>query len=240
MTSKHTNTARPRGSWSKILLFPLALLLLSAAPAHAQSANCVGTYGGVLDGNVQPTGPSTLLIDGACTIKNYPASNPYMWNISWSGTNDTLLVIDNVVFNGNMACDSHEHGDFVWFVNGSLTRAHILKCSNLFTPVDKIDKKNPPGPPFVSIGVPFTYTLTFPQLVSATTGAVINPNGSNTEVDQVTVTDNLNDTGVSLNYVNSSAAWRAAALRCLSQSRTQAGCSPSAVSPRSQPGNRSC
>src|SRR5215471_7026304 len=208
MTSKHTNTARPRGSWSKILLFPLALLLLSAAPAHAQSANCVGTYGGVLDGNVQPTGPSTLLIDGACTIKNYPASNPYMWNISWSGTNDTLLVIDNVVFNGNMACDSHEHGDFVWFVNGSLTRAHILKCANLFTPVDKIDKENPPGPPFVSIGVPFTYTLTFPEQVNALTGAVINPNGSNVEVDQVSITDNLNATGVSLSYVSSSATWK--------------------------------
>src|SRR5215469_16608385 len=208
MTSKHTNTARPRGSWSKILLFPLALLLLSAAPAQAQSANCVGTYGGVLDGNVQPTGPSTLLIDGACTIKNYPASNPYTWNISWSGTNDTLLIIDNVVFNGNMACDSHEHGDFVWFVNGSLTRAHILKCANLFTPVDKIDKENPPGPPFASIGVPFTYTLTFPQLVNSTTGIVIDPNGSNVAVDQVTVTDDLNANGVSLNYVKSSAAWR--------------------------------
>jgi uncharacterized repeat protein (TIGR01451 family) len=208
MTSKHTNNARPRGSWIKILLFPFALLLLTAVPAHAQSANCVGTYGGVLDGNVQPTGPSTLLIDGACTIKNYPATNPYTWNVSWSGTNDTLLIIDNVIFNGNMACDSHEHGDFVWFVNGSLTRAHILKCANLFTPVDKIDKENPPGPPFVSIGVPFTYTLTFPQLVNATTGTVIDPNGSNVDVDQVTVTDDLNATGVSLSYVKSSAAWK--------------------------------
>src|SRR5215472_2899918 len=208
MTSSDTNNSRLRGSWIKILLFPFALLLLTAVPAHAQSANCVGTYGGVLDGNVQPTGPSTLLIDGACTIKNYPASNPYTWNISWSGTNNTLLIFDNVVFNGNMSCDSHEHGDFVWFVNGSLTRAHILKCSNLFTPVDKIDKKNPPGPPFVSIGVPFTYTLTFPQLVSATTGAVINPNGSNVEVDDVAVTDNLNATGVSLSYVSSSATWK--------------------------------
>ncbi|HEX8808400.1 MAG TPA: SdrD B-like domain-containing protein, partial [Xanthobacteraceae bacterium] len=108
----------------------------------------------------------------------------------------------------NMSCDSHEHGDFVWFVNGSITRAHILKCANLFVPVDKIDKANPPGPPFVSIGVPFTYTLTFPQLADGVTGAVVNPNGSNTEVDQVTITDNLNATGVSLSYVSSSAAWK--------------------------------
>src|SRR5262245_43038801 len=192
-----------------ILLLGLALLLLGGVrPAHAQSSNCVGDFGGVLDGNVHPKPPNLLQIDGACTIRNYPASNPYTGSISWLSTNNTLLVFDNVVFNGNMSCDSHEHGDFVWFVNGSITRAHILKCANLFVPVDKIDKQNPPGPPFVSIGVPFTYTLTFPELVSATTGAVVNPNGSNVEVDQVTVTDNLNATGVSLSYVSSSAAWK--------------------------------
>src|SRR5262249_4462871 len=100
------------------------------------------------------------------------------------------------------------HGNFIWFVNGSITRSHILRCANLFVPVDKIDKENPPGPPFVSIGVPFTYRLTFPQLVDATTGAVVNPKGSNTEVDQVMVTDNLNATGVALSYVKSSAAWK--------------------------------
>ena len=56
--------------------------------------------------------------------------------------------------------------------------------------------------------MPFTYTLTFPQLVSALNGRVIDPNGSNVDVDQVTVTDNLNATGVSLSYVSSSAAWK--------------------------------
>src|SRR5205807_8867269 len=45
-------------------------------------------------------------------------------------------------------------------------------------------------------------------LVSATTGRVVNPNGSNQDVSQVTVTDNLNTTGVSLSYVSSSAAWK--------------------------------
>ena len=193
-----------------ILLLGVALLFLGGVrPAHAQSANCVGNYAGVLDGNVHPSPPNLLQIDGACTIENYPASNPYGGSITWLSTNNTLLIFNNVVFDGNMSCDSHEHGDFVWFVNGSVTRAHILKCANLFVPVDKIDKENPPGPPVVSIGVPFTYTLTFPQLVSATTGAVVNPNGSNTEVDQVTVTDNLNATGVSLSYVSSSATWKA-------------------------------
>jgi uncharacterized repeat protein (TIGR01451 family) len=193
-----------------ILLLGLVLLFLGGVrPAHAQSsANCVGDYGGILDGNVHPTQPSLLQIDGACTIENYPASNPYAGSISWLSTNNTLLIFNNVDFIGNMSCDSHEHDDFVWFVNGSVTRSHILKCANLFVPVDKIDKQNPPGPPFVSIGVPFTYTLTFPQLVNSLTGRVVDPNGSNVEVDQVTVTDNLNATGVSLSYVSSSAAWK--------------------------------
>jgi len=192
-----------------ILLLGVVLLFLGGVrPAHAQSANCVADFGGVVDGNAHPTPPGLLQIDGACTIRNYPASNPYTGSISWLSTNNTLLVFDNVVFNGNMSCDSHEHGDFVWFVNGSVTRAHILKCANLFVPVDKIDKQNPPGPPYVSIGVPFTYTLIFPELVSALTGAVVNPNGSNVEVDQVSVTDDLNATGVSLSYVSSSATWK--------------------------------
>ena len=209
MTSNDTNNVKPRGSWIKILLFPFALLLLSAVPARAQSVGgCVANFGGVIDGFVNPVPPSQINIDGNCTIRNFPASNPLTSNISFSGTGrGWLVVFDNVDFVGNLSCDK-SHGNFVWFVNGSTTRAHILTCANLFVPVDKIDKENPPGPPFVSIGVPFTYTLTFPQLVSATTGAVVNPNGSNVEVDQVTVTDNLNATGVSLSYVNSSAAWK--------------------------------
>src|SRR5215468_10469305 len=202
------NKVKPRGSWIKFLLFPLTLLLLSAVPAQAQSVNCPSpTNGGVIDGFVNPVPPSQINIDGNCTIQNFPASNPLTSNISFAGTGRGWLVIfNNVDFIGNMACDK-VHGNFIWFVNGSTTTLRP-SCQNLFVPVDKIDKENPPGPPFVSIGVPFTYTLTFPQLVDATTGAVVNPNGSNTEVNQVTVTDNLNATGVSLNYVNSSAAWK--------------------------------
>src|SRR5215469_1547199 len=208
MTSSNTHNARPRGSWIKILLFPLALLLLTAVPARAQSVGgCVANFGGLIDGFVNPTPPSQINIDGNCTIQNFPASNPLTSNISFTGTGRGFLVIfNNVDFIGNMSCDK-VHQNFIWFVNGSTTTLRP-SCQNLFVPVDKIDKQNPPGPPFVSIGVPFTYTLTFPQLVSATTGAVINPNGSNVEVDQVTVTDNLNATGVSLSYVNSSAAWK--------------------------------
>src|SRR6266446_6433189 len=208
MTSNDTNNVRQRGSWIRILLFAFGVLLLSAVPARAQSVGgCVANFGGVIDGFVNPVPPSQINIDGNCTIRNFPASNPLTSNISFTGTGRGWLVIfDNVAFIGNMSCDK-VHGNFIWFVNGSFT---TLKpsCQNIFVPVDKIDKENPPGPPFVSIGVPFTYTLTFPQLVSATTGAVVNPNGSNVEVDQVTVTDNLNATGVSLSYVKSNAAWK--------------------------------
>src|SRR5438132_1163488 len=188
---------------------PLRIVAVGGRPARAQSVGgCVANFGGVIDGFVNPVPPSQINIDGNCTIRNFPASNPLTSNISFTGTGRGWLVIfDNVDFTGNLSCDK-VHGNFIWFVNGSITGAHVLSCANLFVPVDKIDKENPPGPPFVSIGVPFTYTLTFPQLVSATTGAVVNPNGSNVEVDQVTVTDNLNATGVSLSYVNSSAAWK--------------------------------
>src|SRR5499425_3101583 len=209
MTSSDTNNGGVRGSWIRILLFAFGLLLLSAVPAHAQSTvNCPSQSGPVIDGFVNPIPPVNVQIDGNCTIRNFPASNPLTTNIQFYGPgNGWLLIFDNVDYIGNLSCDK-VHGNFIWFVNGSITRAHTLLCANVFVPVDKIDKKNPPGPPFVSIGVPFTYTLTFPELVSATTGAVVNPNGSNTEVDQVTVTDNLNATGVSLSYVNSSAAWK--------------------------------
>src|SRR5262252_8016729 len=203
-----TNNSRALGSWIRILLFVFATSLLSAVPARAQSVGgCVANFGGVIDGFVNPVPPSQINIDGNCTIQNFPASNPLTSNISFAGTGRGWLVIfNNVRFIGNMSCDK-VHGNFIWFVNGSTTTLRP-DCENLFVPVDKIDKENPPGPPFVSIGVPFTYTLTFPQLVNAITGVVVNPNGSNAEVDQVTVTDNLNATGVSLSYVNSSAAWK--------------------------------
>src|SRR5499433_3162484 len=208
MTPNDSNNSKPHGSWIKILLFAFALLLLSAVPAHAQSVGgCVANFGGVIDGFVNPVPPSQINIDGNCTIRNFPASNPLTSNISFTGTlRGWLVVFDNVYFTGNMSCDK-VHGNFIWFVNGSATTLRP-SCQNLLVPVDKIDKKNPPGSPFVSIGVPFTYTLTFPEQVNALTGAVINPNGSNVEVDQVTVTDNLNATGVSLSYMNSSAAWK--------------------------------
>src|SRR5437879_12259862 len=94
MTSSNTNNARLRGSWIKILLFAFGLLLLSAVPAQAQSVGgCVANFGGVIDGFVNPVPPSQINIDGNCTIRNFPGSNPLTSNISFTGTGRGWLEI---------------------------------------------------------------------------------------------------------------------------------------------------
>src|SRR6266705_72170 len=207
MTSSDTNNARPRGSWIKILLFAFGLLLLSAVPARAQSVGgCVANFGGVIDGFVNPVPPSQINIDGNCTIRNFPASNPLTSNISFTGTGRGWLVIfDNVDFIGNISCDK-SHGNFIWFVNGSSTTVRA-DCQNLFIPVEKIDKQNPPGPPVASIGVPFTYKLTIPVLFDPLSGIVVNSRGSPNDLHDITVTDDLNATGADLTYVSHTAYW---------------------------------
>src|SRR6266704_1565493 len=207
MTSSDTNNARPRGSWIKILLFAFGLLLLSAVPARAMSVGgCVANFGGVIDGFVNPVPPSQINIDGNCTIRNFPASNPLTSNISFTGTGRGWLVIfDNVDFIGNISCDK-SHGNFIWFVNGSSTTVRA-DCQNLFIPVEKIDKQNPPGPPVASIGVPFTYKLTIPVLFDPLSGIVVNSRGSPNDLHDITVTDDLNATGADLTYVSERVYW---------------------------------
>ncbi len=209
MTTSDTNNARPGGSWIKILLFGFAMLLLSAASAQAQSTvNCVADSGGVIDGFVNPVPPSQITIDGNCSIRNFPASNPLTSNISFFGNNPTswLVIFDNVDFIGNMSCDKVQ-GNAIWFVNGSFTTLRP-NCQNLFIPVEKIDKQNPPGPPVASIGVPFTYKLTIPVLFNPLSGTVINNQGSPNDLHSVIVTDDLNATGAALNYVSHTAYWK--------------------------------
>src|SRR2546430_11151989 len=129
MNSNDTNNVKPRGSWIKILLFPFALLLLSAVRARAQSVGgCVANFGGVIDGFVNPAPPSQINIDGNCTIRNFPASNPLTSNISFDGTlRGVLVIFDNVVYTGNMSCDA-VHQNKIWFVNGYSSQLK-LSCS---------------------------------------------------------------------------------------------------------------
>src|SRR6266571_1011487 len=172
MTSSDKNNARPHSSWIKVLLFPVALLLLSALPAHAD--NCVADLGGVVDGYVNPVPPSQVQIDGNCTFRNFPVSNPLTTNISFftnPGNNNQrwLVIFDNVDFIGNMSCDAVQ-GNHIWFVNGSFTNLQP-NCQNIFIPVEKIDKQNPAGQTTAAIGVPFTYKLTIPVLYSPLKGS---------------------------------------------------------------------
>jgi len=207
MTCSDTNIAKARGGWIRIPLIALALSLLSAVPALA--LDCVLDAGGVIDGFVNyPVPPSQINIDGPCTIRNYPASNPLTSNISWFGSlpTSTLLIFDNVVHTGNMACNLAVQGNKIWFVNSSSTSVQD-HCLSLLIPVEKIDKQNPPGPPIVTIGVPFTWTLTIPVLFDPASGTVINTQGSVNDLHSITVVDDLNATGVDLTYVSHTVTW---------------------------------
>jgi len=205
-----TNNARPRSSWIKCLLFPLALLLLTAVPAHA-GTDCVADFGGLIDGFVNPVPPPQVNIDGNCTFRNFPASNPLTTNISFftnPGNNNQrwLVIFDNVDFIGNMACNA-VLGNHIWFVNGSFTNLRP-NCQNLFIPEEKIDKQNPAGQTTAAIGVPFTYKLTIPVLFDPLTGTVINNQGSPNDLHSVVITDDLNATGAVLSYVSHTVYWK--------------------------------
>ncbi len=208
MTSIGTNNVRVGYSWIGILLFAFAMSLLTAAPARAD--DCVADRGGVIDGYVNPVPPAQIQIDGNCTIRNFPASNPLTSNISFltqpGQTNERWLIIfDNVVHTGQMSCDAVQ-GHKIWFTNGSSSGIHA-GCQNLLIPVEKIDKRNPAGRTTATIGVPFTYTLTIPVLFDPNTGTVINYQGSPNDLHGITVWDDLNATGASLSYVSHVAYW---------------------------------
>ena len=192
---------------TKFLLLALVFAAISAAPAYA--IDCVADAGGVIDGFVNyPVPPAQINIDGPCTIRNYPASNPLTSNISWFGSLpvSTLLIFDNVVHTGNMSCNLPSQGNKIWFVNSASSSVQD-HCLSLLIPVEKIDKQNPPGPPFVTIGVPFTWTLKIPVLFDPATGTVINTQGSVNDLHSITVWDDLNATGVDLTVVGETVTW---------------------------------
>ena len=104
--------ARGRKTTFLLLLF-FALLMGSSSEALACQA-----YGGLIDGFVDPVPPSQIQIDSNCTIRNFPASNPLTTNFSFytqPGQTDErwLIVFDNVVHTGNMACNSVHGQDLV-------------------------------------------------------------------------------------------------------------------------------
>ncbi|HXV74686.1 MAG TPA: hypothetical protein VD788_00075 [Candidatus Polarisedimenticolaceae bacterium] len=207
MALRNSIGAKAGGGRTSFLLLLFALLL--GASSDAQAIDCVADAGGVIDGFVNyPVPPPQINIDGPCTIRNYTASNPLTSNISWFGNNPTswLLIFDNVVHTGNMSCNLAAQGNRIWFVNSASTTVQS-NCLSLLIPVEKIDKANPPGPPFVTVGVPFSWTLTIPVLFDPGTGTVINNQGSVNDLHSITVWDDLNATGVDLTYVSHTLTW---------------------------------
>jgi uncharacterized repeat protein (TIGR01451 family) len=191
-----------------ILLFSVAVSLLTAAPAQAE--DCVADLGGVLDGNVNPVPPAQIQIDGNCTIRNFPASNPLDTNFSFftqpgQQQERWLIIFDNVVHTGQMSCNA-VLGHRIWFTNGSSTTIQE-GCQNLLIPVEKITKLNPPGQNTATVGIPFTYRLVIPVLFDPATGTVINFSGSPNDLHGITVWDDLNATGADLTYISHVAYW---------------------------------
>jgi uncharacterized repeat protein (TIGR01451 family) len=178
------------------------------ASARAFALDCGAPAPAVIDGFVTPNPPSQINVQGNCTIRNFPASNPLTSNISYfgQGTDPYLLVFDNVVHTGNMACDIVQ-GNKIWFANSSSTTVQT-KCQNLLIPIEKIDKQNPPGST-ATIGVPFTWKLVIPVLFDPASGTVISNQGSLNDLHDITVWDDLNATGVNLTYVSHTAYWAA-------------------------------
>src|SRR5262245_28383284 len=207
MTSGGKIHERVGYKWIVTILFAFAISLLGANEARADD-RCVLDHGGVIDGLVTANPPAQLQIDGNCVIRNFPASHPFTSNISWYGNNPTswLLIFDNVVFTGNMSCNLNSQGNKIWFTNGS-TNNLKASCLNLLIPVEKINKQNPAGQTTAAIGIPFTYKLIIPTLFDPATGTVSNANGSPNDLHGVTVWDDLNATGVDLNFVSERAYW---------------------------------
>ncbi len=195
-----------RGSGTGVLLLTLVLLLGTASAAQAE--DCSQYPGGILDGFAGGIAPSQIKIDRDCTIRNFPGgmSTNFSFEQSQQNPGPWLVIFDNVVHTGQMACNAvADHK--IWFVNGSFSGIHE-SCQNLFIPVEKIDKQNPPGQTTAAVGVPFTYSLTIPVLFDPLTGTVIDELGSANDLHSVTIWDDLNDAGVDLTYLSHVAYWR--------------------------------
>ncbi|MDH3626720.1 MAG: hypothetical protein OEV00_00025 [Acidobacteriota bacterium] len=205
-----TSSVHDRRRWDGRRAILLSLALFAVMAGSSLDVSACQAFGGVIDGFVDPIPPSQVQIDGNCTIRNFPASNPLTTNFSFftqpGQTQERwLIVFDNVVHTGQMSCNS-VLGHKIWFTNGSSTTIQE-DCQNLLIPVEKIEKDNPPGPPVVSVGVPFTWTLTIPVLFDPATETVIQLDGSPNDLHGITVVDDLNETGVDLTYLGHVAYW---------------------------------
>ena len=182
------------------LLILLALLLGSAFPVLSAEKFCSDPpYYGVIDGNIRPA-PTQITIDTDCTFKNFPQSKPLTTTVNFHTNDPTiyLIIFDNVIFTGHMACANVDHR--IWFSNSS-DYGSSNACQDLFIPVESINKQNPSGRTTAAVGVPFTYTLTLPSMT-------LGGGPSANDLHSVTVWDDLNATGVDLTYVDVNAYFK--------------------------------
>ncbi len=137
-----------------------------------------------------------LSIDRSCTIRNFSCSDPLASTLNFaSHVPGTLIIFNNVCYEGNFACANVSGSAFVWAVNGSDFSSVKEGCQDLIIPVEKIDKSatdlsdNPITS--VSVGVPFRYTLDVPILFDPVSGTVIPGYGSLNELGNIVITDDL-------------------------------------------------
>jgi len=164
--SKQQTPQHARVNLASKLLF---LIIFSTAVSNAQAGLfCVADFGGLIDGSDPTTvaamvGVTQISIDGNCTFANW---NPFTATINFTGPapgepNVYLIVFDNVVLDGNMACANIIHK--LWMVNGSYSNLKN-SCQDLVIPVETIHKAVPSGKTSVGKGESFTYHLTLPYM----------------------------------------------------------------------------
>ncbi|MDH3869985.1 MAG: DUF11 domain-containing protein, partial [Desulfuromonadales bacterium] len=184
--------ARPLGNTLVLPIILLFVLILgSALPALAAEKFCSDYPNGIIDGNVDPV-PVQITIDRDCTFQNWPETNQLTSTLNFH-TNDPsiyLIIFDNVIFTGHMACANVYHR--IWFANGS-DYGSSNSCQDLFIPVESIVKQSPG--PVATIGEPFTYTLTLPSM-TLVGGPSLN------DLHSVTLWDDLTATGADLTFVS--------------------------------------
>ena len=179
------------------LLFFVCFLLITPARVNAGDFCSEEPYFGVVDGDVLPSSPIQVTIDTDCTFQNWPESNPLTTTINFQ-TNDPsiyLIIFDNVIYTGNMACANIDHR--IWFSNGSYYGSNN-SCQDLFIPVETIDKRNPEDQTIAAIGVPFTYTFTLPSMQFTGDPSV-------NDLHSISIIDDLTATGADLTYVSHNA-----------------------------------
>ncbi len=118
MTSALQDSARTGGS--RIANWLLAFVLLLGAAFAARADDCSAYPGGVLDGFAGTPAPSQIKIDRTCTIRNYPGGMRTNFNFDPNDLTPYLVIFDNVVHNGNFACDA-VHENKIWLTNSSST-----------------------------------------------------------------------------------------------------------------------